>query len=60
MITTMTDHSLFDLWTAPAETKSFEATALLDGRERPRAGQRERGFREGGRRGSPSSGPGRQ
>ncbi len=56
----MTDHSQADLWIAPAETKSFEATALLDGRERPRAGQRERGFREGGRRGSPSSGPGRQ
>jgi putative ABC transport system permease protein len=33
-ITTMIDHSQADLWIAPADTKSFEATALLDGRER--------------------------
>jgi len=34
MITTMIDHSQADLWIAPAETKNFEATSLLDGRER--------------------------
>jgi putative ABC transport system permease protein len=33
----MIDHATADLWIAPAETKSFEATALLDGRERFRA-----------------------
>jgi putative ABC transport system permease protein len=37
MVTTMIDHAHTDLWIAPAETKSFEATALLDGRERFRA-----------------------
>lgn len=37
MVTTMIDHADADLWIAPAETKSFEATALLDGRERFRA-----------------------
>ena len=34
MITTMIDHAQADLWIAPAETKSFEGSALLDGRER--------------------------
>ena len=33
-ITTMIDHSQADLWIAPAETKSFESTSMLDGRER--------------------------
>jgi putative ABC transport system permease protein len=37
MVTTMIDHAHADLWIAPAETKSFEATAALDGRERFRA-----------------------
>jgi putative ABC transport system permease protein len=37
MVTTMIDHAPADLWIAPAETRSFEATALLDGRERFRA-----------------------
>src|SRR5262245_47274545 len=37
MVTTMIDHAQAALWIAPAETKSFEATALLDGRERFRA-----------------------
>ena len=36
-VTIMIDHASADLWIAPAETKSFEATALLDGRERFRA-----------------------
>ena len=34
MITTMIDHAQADLWIAPAETKSFEGSALLSGRER--------------------------
>jgi putative ABC transport system permease protein len=34
MITTMIDHAEADLWIVPAETKNFEATSLLDGRER--------------------------
>ena len=33
MVTTMIDHAPTDLWIAPADTKGFEATALLDGRE---------------------------
>jgi putative ABC transport system permease protein len=37
MVTTMIDHAQADLWIAPADTKSFEATAMLDGRERFRA-----------------------
>src|SRR5438046_868195 len=37
MITTMIDHAQADLWIAPAETKNFEATSFLDGRERFRA-----------------------
>jgi putative ABC transport system permease protein len=36
-VTIMIDHASADLWIAPAETRSFEATALLDGRERFRA-----------------------
>src|SRR5215470_1145417 len=34
MVTAMIDRAHADLWIAPLETKSFEATALLDGRER--------------------------
>src|ERR1700736_1308844 len=34
MITTMIDHTQADLWIRPAETKSFESSSLLDGRER--------------------------
>ena len=34
MVTSMIDHAHADLWIAPVDTKSFEATALLDGRER--------------------------
>ena len=34
MITTMIDHATADIWIAPAETKSFEGSALLAGRER--------------------------
>jgi putative ABC transport system permease protein len=34
MITTMIDHSDADLWIAPAETRSFEGSSLLAGRER--------------------------
>jgi putative ABC transport system permease protein len=37
MVTTMIDHARADLWIGPAETRSFEATSLLDGRERFRA-----------------------
>ena len=37
MVTTMIDHAPADLWIVPAETKSFEATAMLDERERFRA-----------------------
>ena len=37
MVTTMIDHASADLWIAPADTKGFEATALLEGRERFRA-----------------------
>jgi putative ABC transport system permease protein len=34
MITTMIDHAQADFWIAPAETKSFEGSALLSGSER--------------------------
>lgn len=34
MITTMIDHAQADLWIVPAETRSFESSALLSGRER--------------------------
>jgi len=34
MITTMIDHAQADVWIAPAETKSFEGSALLAGRQR--------------------------
>jgi putative ABC transport system permease protein len=34
MITMMIDHAKADIWIAPAETKSFEGSALLAGRER--------------------------
>jgi putative ABC transport system permease protein len=34
MITTMIDHAQADLWIVPAETRSFEGSALLSGRER--------------------------
>jgi putative ABC transport system permease protein len=34
MITTMIDHAPADLWIVPAETRSFEGSALLSGRER--------------------------
>src|SRR5215467_10538926 len=34
MITTMIDHAQADVWIAPADTKSFEGSALLAGRER--------------------------
>jgi len=34
MITTMIDHAHADLWIVPPETKSFESSSLLDGRER--------------------------
>jgi len=34
MVTAMIDRAHADLWIAPLETKSFEATALLDGHER--------------------------
>ena len=34
MITTMIDHAQADFWIAPTETKSFEGSALLAGRER--------------------------
>jgi putative ABC transport system permease protein len=34
MVTAMIDRAHADLWIAPADTKSFEATALLDGHER--------------------------
>jgi putative ABC transport system permease protein len=34
MITTMIDHAQADFWIAPAETKSFEDSSLLSGRER--------------------------
>jgi putative ABC transport system permease protein len=34
MITTMIDHAQADMWIAPADTKSFEGSALLAGRER--------------------------
>ena len=37
MVSTMIDHASADLWIAPADTKGFEATALLEGRERFRA-----------------------
>ena len=34
MITTMIDHAQADFWIVPAETKSFEDSSLLGGRER--------------------------
>ena len=34
MVTAMIDRAHADLWIAPLDTKSFEATALLDGHER--------------------------
>jgi putative ABC transport system permease protein len=34
MVTAMIDQAHADLWIAPVDTKSFEATALLDGHER--------------------------
>ena len=34
MVTAMIDRAHGDLWIAPLDTKSFEATALLDGHER--------------------------
>ena len=34
MISTMIDHAPADLWIVPAETRSFEGSALLSGRER--------------------------
>jgi putative ABC transport system permease protein len=37
MVTAMIDHAKADLWIVPAETKSFEATSFLDGRDRFRA-----------------------
>jgi putative ABC transport system permease protein len=37
MVTAMIDHAQADLWIVPAETKSFEATSFLDGRDRFRA-----------------------
>jgi putative ABC transport system permease protein len=37
MITTMIDHAQADLWIVPAETKSFEDSGLLNGRERLQA-----------------------
>src|ERR1700724_982169 len=37
MITTMIDHAQADFWIVPAETKSFEESSLLAGRERLQA-----------------------
>ena len=37
MVTTMIDHAEADFWIVPRETKSFEDSSLLDGRERFRA-----------------------
>ena len=37
MITTMIDHAQADFWIAPSETKSFETSSLLTGRERMQA-----------------------
>ena len=37
MVTLMIDHAQADLWIVPAETKSFEDSALLSGRERLQA-----------------------
>lgn len=34
MVTTLIDHAQADFWIVPNETKSFEGSALLDGRER--------------------------
>src|ERR1700730_18076408 len=34
MITTMIDHAQADFWIAPSETRSFEGSSLLAGRER--------------------------
>jgi putative ABC transport system permease protein len=34
MITTMIDHAQADFWIVPAETRSFEGSAMLSGRER--------------------------
>ena len=37
MVTTMIDHAQADFWIVPSETKSFEGSALLAGRERLQA-----------------------
>lgn len=37
MVTTMIDHAEADFWIVPAETKSFEGSSLLAGRERLQA-----------------------
>jgi putative ABC transport system permease protein len=37
MVTTMIDHAQADFWIVPSETKSFEASSLLAGRERLQA-----------------------
>ena len=37
MVTTMIDHAQADFWIVPAETKSFEGSSLLAGRERLQA-----------------------
>jgi putative ABC transport system permease protein len=37
MVTTMIDHARADFWIVPAETKSFEGSSLLAGRERLQA-----------------------
>jgi putative ABC transport system permease protein len=37
MVTTMIDHAQADFWIVPAETKSFEESSLLAGRERLQA-----------------------
>ena len=34
MVTTMIDHAQADFWIVPAETRSFEDSSLLAGRER--------------------------
>ena len=37
MVTTMIDHAQADFWIVPSETKSFEDSSLLAGRERLQA-----------------------
>src|SRR5271163_2563154 len=37
MVTTIIDHAQADFWIVPAETKSFEESSLLAGRERLQA-----------------------